>query len=156
MPESIISGSNRSRPLPWNSPQKIEVITFPKLTLGQQWIIPNSKLVEHPVINWSHRDPEVRLHICVGASYESDPAAVRAALEAVASGHPDVLKQPAPEVWLASFGESALNFELLAWIAQPQEEPRIRSDLNYKIAEEFKRRGIKIPFPQRDVHIRPS
>ena len=116
-------------------------------------IIPNSRLVEHPVINWSHKNPEVRLHIPVGAAYGSDPEKVCTALMGVAASHAEVLKKPSPEVRLLNFGDSALHFELLAWISQPQEEGRIRSELNYKISGAFREVGLRIPFPQRDVHL---
>ncbi|MEM9807545.1 MAG: hypothetical protein AAF959_19955, partial [Cyanobacteria bacterium P01_D01_bin.56] len=50
-------------------------------------------------------------------------------------------------------GENSLNFELLAWIRKPQHYPQIQSDLNFAIATAFRKVGIEIPFPQRDIHL---
>jgi small-conductance mechanosensitive channel len=49
------------------------------------------------------------------------------------------------------------NFELLIWI-DVRVTPRryVRSALYFEIFEEFKKAGIEIPFPQRDIHIRSS
>jgi small-conductance mechanosensitive channel len=117
-------------------------------------IVPNSEFIGNAVTNWSYTDPTVRLHVPVGVAYGSDVKLVRDGLLKVATKHRLVLKRPAPEVWFQSFGESSLDFELLVWTRHPFRGPRIRSDLNYAIDAEFRRRGIEIPFPQRDLHIR--
>jgi small-conductance mechanosensitive channel len=57
-------------------------------------------------------------------------------------------------VWLKSFDPSSLNFELLVWINRPQDQFVLISELNFAIEAEFRRRGIRIPFPQQDIHIR--
>ncbi len=117
-------------------------------------IVPNSRFLEEEVINWSHGDTTSRLHVPVGVAYGSDVMQVRTALLEAATGHSEVLLRPHPQVWFQEFGESALQFELLVWIAAPQEMPRIKSDLNFRIARSLRRRGIKVPFPQRDVNLR--
>jgi small-conductance mechanosensitive channel len=119
-------------------------------------IVPNSEFITSQVINWSHRDPKIRVHIKVGVAYGSDvPLVIRSLLE-VAQNHPEVLKKPAPKVWFDEFGDSSLNFDLLAWIPNPKRRPDIKSDLNKGIDEIFRKNKIQIPFPQRDLHIRSS
>ncbi len=117
-------------------------------------IVPNSRFTESKVVNWSYRDPRCRIHIPVGVAYGSDTAVVTEALLAVARGNPRVLTNPPPQVWLRSFGPSSLNFELLVWINRPQDQFVLISELNFAIEAEFRRRGIRIPFPQQDIHIR--
>jgi small-conductance mechanosensitive channel len=119
-------------------------------------IVPNSEFITSQVINWSHRDPKIRVHIKVGVAYGSDvPLVIRSLLE-VAQNHPEVLKKPAPKVWFEEFGDSSLNFDLLAWTPNPKRRPDIKSDLNKGIDEIFRKNKIQIPFPQRDLHIRSS
>ena len=119
-------------------------------------IVPNSEFITSRVINWSHRDPKIRVHIPVGVAYGSDvPLVIRCLLE-VAENHPEVLKDPPPKVWFNEFGNSSLNFELLVWIPDPKRRPGIISELNKGIDEIFRKNKIQIPFPQRDLHIRSS
>ncbi len=116
-------------------------------------IVPNSQLLESEVVNWSHGDPTSRIHVPVGVAYGSDPARVRRALLDAAREHPAVLREPRPEVRLVGFGESSLDFELLVWTRDPRDQDRLRSDLNFRIAEQLARQGISIPFPQQDLHL---
>jgi len=119
-------------------------------------IVPNSEFITSRVINWSHRDPKVRVHIPVGVAYGSDvPLVIKSLLE-VADNHPQVMKDPPPKVWFNEFGNSSLNFELLVWILDPKGRPDIISELNKRIDEIFRENKITIPFPQRDLHVRSS
>ncbi len=119
-------------------------------------LVPNSRFLETEVINWSHGDPVSRLRLPLGVAYGSPVARVREALLEVARAHPDVLDDPEPEVDLERFGESALEFELEVWIKDPRRQNKLRSELNYGIEAALRRRGIDIPFPQRDLHLRST
>lgn len=117
-------------------------------------IVPNSEFINRSVINWSHGDPNVRIHVPVGVAYGSNVELVTRTLLAVAFGMEDVLADPPPTVRFTEFGDSSLNFELLVWTDQPTRHPLLRSNLNYAIEAAFRRQNIEIPFPQRDVHIK--
>ena len=117
-------------------------------------IVPNSRFLDLEVINWSHSNPISRLHLPVGVSYHANINGVRRALLEAAKKHGDVLSQPEPQVWFKGFGDNALDFELLVWIADPVKQPVIKSDLYFLIEATFKQHKIKIPFPQRDLHLR--
>jgi potassium-dependent mechanosensitive channel len=126
------------------------IVTNDNITI----VVPNSQLINNAVTNWSLGDPRVRIHVPVGVAYGSDSAAVTDALLAVASEIEAVLKTPPPLVQFVEFGDSALNFELLVWTSDPAHHRQLRSDLNYAVDREFRRRKIEIPFPQRDLHVR--
>src|SRR5437762_1342832 len=118
-------------------------------------IVPNSKLIDSPVTNWTYGDPRVRFRIPIGVAYGSDVNKVREALIAAGRSNPHVLRDPAPSVFLKQFGESAIDFELVVWSSEMSARPsRYRSDLNFAIEEKLREAGIEIPFPQRDLHIR--
>ena len=117
-------------------------------------IVPNLKLFDNNIINWSYKDPKCRIHIPVGVAYGTEPVLVTEALLAAARMEPSVLSYPSPKVWFKEFGESSLNFELLVWIDEPQASEPIKSSLNFRIEYELRQRGIEIPFPQRDLNIR--
>ena len=127
-----------------------EICTLDQVTI----IVPNSRFLESEVINWSHGNPVSRLRIPVGVAYGSNVEQVRAALLEAANSHPDVLLTPPPQVWFQEFADSSLNFDLLVWTGEPKKQPRIKSDLNYLIAESLHRHQIEIPFPQRDLNLR--
>ncbi len=118
-------------------------------------IVPNAEFTTGRVTNWTANDRQVRFSFPVGVSYNSDPENVRGILLAVAARHPDVLKDPAPEVLLSSFGDNSINFDLRVWtVAQVQTPNRLKSALYFDMVREFALNGIEIPFPQRDVHIK--
>lgn len=119
-------------------------------------IIPNSKFIESNVINWSHRDPHIRIHCSISVAYGSDVEKVRDVLMKAASELGEILKKPSPEVRFKGFGDSALDFELLAWTDHPEKQFALQSKLNFAIDAAFREQNIHIPFPQRDLHIQMS
>ena len=127
------------------------VITNDNISL----IVPNSVFTEHTVTNWSHGDRKVRFRIPVGVAFGSDLEKVKQALLEVAKAHPAVLATPEPAVFFESFGDSALNLELVVWSAEMSYRPRrFRSDLNFAINEALRTYQIELPFPQRDLNVR--
>lgn len=120
-------------------------------------LIPSKELVGGSVINWTYRDSIARLHIPVGVSYSAPPRHVEAVLIQAATKHNKVLTSPQPEVWLASFGDSSVNYELLVYYDCRQiMSQRLVGELNYHIWDALEKANIEIPFPQRDLHIRSS
>ena len=118
-------------------------------------IVPNTKFIDSPVTNWTYGDPRVRFRIPVGVAYGSDVNKVREALIAAAREHPATLSEPAPNVYLEKFGESSIDFELVVWSREMSYRPRrFKSDLNFLIDKHLRAAGIRIPYPQRDLHIR--
>lgn len=119
-------------------------------------IVPNSFFIEQEVINWSHGDKKIRLHVPVGVAYGSDVEKVTNSLLEAARNNPRVMKEPTPVVWFKEFGDSSLNFNLVFWIEKPEKILSIKSDINYAIDKIFREKQIEIPFPQRDLHFKSS
>ncbi|MGH9502674.1 MAG: mechanosensitive ion channel family protein [Terriglobales bacterium] len=118
-------------------------------------IVPNSEFINQRVTNWTANDRQVRISLSLGVAYSSNVKMVRDVLLAIAGKHPDVLADPGPEVVFVEFGDSSLNFDLRVWtVLQVQTPARLKSDLYFSIFEEFAAKGIEIPFPQRDLHLR--
>jgi len=113
-------------------------------------IVPNSKLVSQSVINWSYRDPRARIAIPVGVAHDADIQLVTDTLIDAAKGVENVLTDPPPRVQFLRFGDYAREFRLLVWTNQPRRHVQIRSDINYRIAELFSEREIKIPYPTQE------
>ncbi len=120
-------------------------------------IVPNSKFVTETVTNWSYRSPRVRFRFPVSVASASDPRAVEQALLEAAAKNEHVLREPAPTVLFAAFGESSLDFELACWTAvMLHRRSALRSEMNHAIHAALTARGIELPFPQRDIHIRSA
>ncbi|MBN2000676.1 mechanosensitive ion channel family protein [candidate division KSB1 bacterium] len=117
-------------------------------------IVPNSEFISNKVINWSHGDSKVRLDIEIGVSYNSNLKTVQDALLHVAQEADLVLNSPSPEVLLKNFGDSAWEMQLRVWIKDPKKHHHVRSNIRCAIVEEFRKKKIEIPFPQRDLYIR--
>jgi small-conductance mechanosensitive channel len=118
-------------------------------------IIPNSDFISNRVINWSHNDRNVRINIPVGVSYSEDPQQIKQILLSVAADNKLVLSKPEPDVIFIEFGDSSLNFKLRVWTSEMIQKPKILiSDIYFEIFKRFHDEGIKIPFPQRDIHIK--
>ncbi len=117
-------------------------------------VVPNSKLVNENLINWSYGERRSRISVPVGVAYDSDVELVTRTLLRAAEGVDHVLEEPKPSVQFLSFGDYSLNFRLLIWTNRPRRHPTIKSDINYRIFRLFKEAQIEIPFPQQDLNLR--
>lgn len=113
-------------------------------------IVPNSKLVSQRVVNWSYGDPRARIAIPIGVADDSDIQLVTDTLIEAAQNVANVLSDPQPNVQFLKFGDYSLDFRLLVWTNQPRRHIQIRSDINYRIAELFRERSIRIPYPTQE------
>ncbi len=117
-------------------------------------IVPNQKFLTSSVVTYTGSDRISRYLIPVGVSYKSEPDKVIEILLKVAKEHPDVLKKPKPVVFFIGFDDSSINFELSIWLDNPIIRKPVTSELYQEIWRAFANNNIKIPFPQRDLHIR--
>jgi small-conductance mechanosensitive channel len=127
-----------------------------KITNGanHEIIVPNSKLLETSVVNWTLSDDTVGCTVTVGAAYGSPTREVQRLLKLAAEEHSQVLKEPAPEVMFKDFGADALLFELRFWVnLRETRKTEVESDLRFRIDELLTDRGVVMAFPQRDVHL---
>lgn len=123
---------------------------------GISVIVPNLKLLENEVVNYSYGNPKIRLQVPVGIAYGSDCQKATEILVQVALDNKRVMIEPKPKVWFREFGDSSLNFMLLFWIPNATVKYDVISEINYAIDAGFKKNGIEIPFPQRDLHLRST
>lgn len=121
---------------------------------GREFLIPNEDFVTQRVTNWSYSNEEVRLEVPFGVSYASDPHHVcKLAIQAAKSAA-RVLVSPAPVCHLKAFGDSSLDFTLRFWIRDPVDGiTNVRGQVLLALWDTFKREGIEIPYPVRDVRI---
>ncbi|WP_336974439.1 mechanosensitive ion channel family protein [Sphingobium aromaticiconvertens] len=120
---------------------------------GKEHLIPNENLMTQEVENWSYSDRNVRVRIPVGISFDSDLKLAQKLMLDAARESPRVLRNPAPNVWLTSFGESRVEHDILVWISDPEGGVgNVKSDVLGRVWQLFRDNGIVIPYPQRVVH----
>ena len=121
-------------------------------------LVPNSEFINGRVTNWTFNEPNRRVRVAFGVGYGSDKNLVREAGLAAAESVQGLIMDEAhaPQVRLKAFGESSLDFELLVWVG-PELITRpggTAARLLWALEDELTRRGIEIPNPQRDIHVR--
>lgn len=119
-------------------------------------IVPNSKMVNESVKNWTHFVESVRFDVSVGVAYGSETKLVKKLLLIAANEHHQVLDYPVPFVRFNDFGDSALDFTVYFFTNRYLIIEDIKSDVRFKIDELFRENGVSIPFPQRDIWIRKN
>lgn len=117
--------------------------------------VPNSVIGNSSVINESGGPHlKYRVGIPIGVAYGSDINLVREVLTQVAESNEQVCRDPEYRVRFRSFGASALEFELLCWIEDPELRGRVVDTLNCEIYQKFIDNNIEIPYAKQDVYIK--
>ena len=116
-------------------------------------VIPNHLYLTNSLYNWTENGVETREGINVGVAYGSDVKLVEKLLLDAAKGNTSVLKYPEPKVLFMNFGDSTLEFRIAFTIKNSFEVRFVQSDIRFEIDRLFRENDIKIPFPQRDIHI---
>lgn len=122
----------------------------------QEVLLPNRSLITREVTNWTRGDTINRLIVPIGVSYDADPEEVSKVLLEIARSDERVLTEPAPQIFFVAHGASSLDFELRCFVPEPSVKFPLMDTLNKAINREFRKRGIEIPYPQQDLHIRSS
>ncbi|UAB81273.1 mechanosensitive ion channel [Marixanthomonas sp. SCSIO 43207] len=116
-------------------------------------IIPNHKFITDTIFNYTQNHRTTREYVRVGVAYGSDTEKVKELLLQSAAKQKGVLKSPKPFVLFEDFGDSALIFSIYFFIGDSFVDPRIKSEMRFRIDQLFRENQITIPFPQRDVHL---
>ena len=116
-------------------------------------IIPNHKFISDIVLNYTQNHITTREAVKVGVAYGSDTLKVKTLLLECAMDQVGIVKKPKPFVLFEDFGDSALIFALHFFVTDSFVDPKIKSQLRFKIDQKFRSNNISIPFPQRDVHM---
>ncbi|MBP6467806.1 MAG: mechanosensitive ion channel [Fusobacteriaceae bacterium] len=113
--------------------------------------IPNNLILKEMTINY-FKTSELILSIKVSASYADPPNKVKAILLDVALNNENTVKTNEPFVIISSYGDYAINYELKLWIkAEFFRKVQVESEIYTTIWYAFKRNGIKIPYPIREI-----
>ena len=116
-------------------------------------IVPNRAFITGNLVNWTLKDPTIRIRIPVGLAYGSDTSLAHKLLLEVAERDPHVLPSPPPKARFCSFGDDALEFILFVYIPHRDRYRAALHSLHSAIDRAFRENGLEIAFPQRDIHL---
>jgi potassium efflux system protein len=119
-------------------------------------VIPNKAFITDRFVNWTLSDSSTRITLKIGVDYHADPRVVRDLLLQLAAADPRVLRDPAPAAWFMEFGGSALHFELRCFVATIRDRLPVTDALHTTILDALRARGIGIPYPQLEVHLKQA
>jgi len=121
---------------------------------GREFLIPNEDLVTQKVTNWTYTDKNTLVKVTFGTNYDADPRLVCKLAAEVAAAAPRATKGKTPNCILTEFAEAGMKFSLTFWIADPDGMDNVKSDVMLSLWDVFKREGIRVPYPVREIRIR--
>jgi small-conductance mechanosensitive channel len=121
---------------------------------GREFLIPNEDLVTQKVTNWTYTDRNTLVKVNFGTNYDADPRLVCKLASDVAAEGKRTLKGKPPNCILTEFAEAGMKFSLTFWIADPDGMDNVKSDVMLALWEAFKREGIRVPYPVREIRVR--
>jgi small-conductance mechanosensitive channel len=121
---------------------------------GREFLIPNEDLVTQKVTNWTYTDKNTLVKVAFGTNYDADPRLVCKLAIDIAAAAPRAIKSKPPNCILTEFAEHGMKFALTFWIADPDGMDNVKSEVMLSLWDAFKREGIKVPYPVREIRIR--
>jgi small-conductance mechanosensitive channel len=121
---------------------------------GREFLIPNEDLITQKVVNWTYTDKNTLVKVNFGTNYEADPRLVCKLAIDVAAATPRAIKGKPPNCILTEFAEAGMKFSVTFWIADPDGLDDVKSEVMLSLWDVFKREGIRVPYPVREIRIR--
>ena len=121
---------------------------------GREFLIPNEDLVTQKVVNWTYFDRNTLVKINFGTTYDADPRHVCKLAIDIAAATPRVMAEKPPACLLTEFGDNGMKFALTFWVADlGAGTDNVKSELLTALWDTFRREGIRIPAPARDIRL---
>ena len=119
-------------------------------------VIPNSAIADGKLVNFTKPKRLHREHFHVGVSYKDPPNKVKSVLLQVIreTAHYGIIMNPPPEVFLQSYDDFSIEYDVRFWIRDYSKKEIIQDAIRAKVWYYFRRYGIEIPFPIRNVTLR--
>ncbi|HQM19618.1 MAG TPA: mechanosensitive ion channel [Deltaproteobacteria bacterium] len=131
---------------------KIQIFTTTLKTPDNKLvIIPNSKIMSDNIVNYSAHETR-RVDMPFRVSYQDDIDKVRKILRNIVDNDHRILKDPAAMIIVKTLDENSVNIELRVWV-KTADYWGVYFETVEEAKKQFDANGVKIPFPQRDVHV---
>lgn len=120
---------------------------------GREILIPNEDLVTQKVVNWTYIDKNTLVKVNFATNYDADPQLVCKLALGLAAAAPRAIKSKPPNCVLTEFTEAGMKFSLTFWIPDPDGMDNVKSDVMVALWDAFKREGIRVPYPVREIRV---
>ena len=121
---------------------------------GREFLIPNEDLITQKVVNWTYTDNNTLVKVLFGTNYDADPRLVCKLAAEIAAAQPRASKSRPPGCILTEFTEAGMKFSLTLWLSEPDGMDAVRSEVMLSLWDAFKREGIRVPYPVREIRVR--
>lgn len=118
---------------------------------GKLIFVPNNLLYTSRLINYTSSGSR-RVDLTVSASYDNSPAQVRAAVMQAIASVPHIQAEPAPQVFVETYADSAIQYTVRLWTSA-QDFWDVRYSLNEKLYDTFRSNGVQMTYPHLNVHL---
>ena len=118
---------------------------------GDTVVIPNNQLITTSVMNFSRPTAAHRMWIDLAFHYRHPPNEVRAVVLDAIRGVPGMLAEPAPDLFVKAFADSAVSYALRVWIDDFLRSDPIVGEVRTRVWYAAHRAGLEIPFPIRTL-----
>lgn len=116
-------------------------------------IIPNSDLVKGRIINHAYPHTQMRVLLKFSVAYGTEPDRVRAILLTLAENHPDIVRDPPPQVFVTGVTDIAMEVTMVARCSEFSRQFAAETALREQAYAEFIRQGISLPVPRRIIRM---
>lgn len=114
-------------------------------------VVPNVLLTSNIIINYSG-ETKRRVDLEIGISYDSDLLLAKSIISDIFNTNPKILKEPEPIVGVKELADSAVVLLVRPW-CDTADVLSVHMEVTEAIKLRFDAEGVKIPFPQRNVHL---
>lgn len=114
-------------------------------------VLPNGTLANGCITNFTKSEKR-RIDVKVGIAYEEDIVRAKQVLMQMLEEEEGILKEEEMQVFVESLGESSVNLTVRGWVRNEEFWP-VQWRITEKVKMTLDNAGIKIPFPQMDVHL---
>jgi small-conductance mechanosensitive channel len=135
--------------------------TIIKTWKNQRLVVPNSKISQSTIINYSLKDEKCVETVEIPISYEADIDKAKKIMIEEVEKHPEFIeirassellgKKEPVKVRVISIGESAIILRLYFWAKDKPTGFRMSCELREAIKKRFDKEGIEIPYPHRTI-----
>jgi small conductance mechanosensitive channel len=112
-------------------------------------VIPNRKIAGEILHNFGTlRQLDVVVHV----AYDTDIKQALAAIRDLLAAHPKILQEPEPFIRVLALADSSVQIAIRPW-TPVTDFYATSGDVTQAVLETFRKRGISIPLPQREVRL---
>ena len=120
---------------------------------GDTLTVPNNEVSKHAILNFSRpAEPHSRL-LLIGVNYQTPPNKVFSVLDHLLEQVPDLPQEPRPLLRMIGYHEFTIQYEIRYFLKGYEDYRRIEGEIYRLIWYHFRRHGIEIPYPIRNVYL---